>query len=425
MDKLVIQGGTRLEGVVNISGAKNAALPLLCASLLTEETLTLSHLPVLQDIRTLTRILTGMGVTATPVDSNTLSLCAKSITEPVAPYELVKTMRASILVLGPLLARYGEASVSLPGGCAIGLRPVDLHIKALQAMGAEIRIEHGYIHAHIPHASRRLQGAHICFDQVTVTGTENIIMAAALAEGETFIENAAREPEVTDLIHCLQAMGANIEGVGTDRLKITGVTALGGATHRVMPDRIEAGTFMVAAAATRGHVILKGVEPSHMGAIIEKLREASTHIEVNADAHEITVHHEGAIKPVSLRTAPFPAFPTDMQAQFLTLNTLAAGTSTIVETIFENRFMHVQELQRLGARIEVNGNTAIIEGVPTLRGAQVMATDLRASACLVIAGLVAEGTTEIHRVYHLDRGYDRIEAKLNPLGARISREREA
>ncbi len=258
-----------------------------------------------------------------------------------------------------------------------------------------------------------------------MTGTENIVMAAALAEGETFIENAAREPEVTDLIHCLQTMGAKIEGIGTDRLKVTGVHTLGGANHRVMPDRIEAGTFMVAAAATRGHVVLKGVEPHHMGAIIEKLREASTRVEVNVDAHEITVHHEGPIKPVSLRTAPFPAFPTDMQAQFLTLNTLATGTSTIVETIFENRFMHVQELQRLGASIEVNGNTAIIEGVSRLKGAQVMATDLRASACLVIAGLVAEGTTEIHRVYHLDRGYDRIEAKLNPLGAQISREKEA
>lgn len=422
VDKLVIQGGARLEGRVQVSGAKNAALPLMCAALLSEEPLILTHLPVLRDIRTLSRILMGMGVEAENLDEHSLRLSAKTITQPVAPYELVKTMRASILVLGPLLARQGEASVSLPGGCAIGLRPVDLHIKALQAMGALIHIDQGYIHAGLPKGQRRLKGAHICFDQVTVTGTENILMAAVLAEGETLIENAAREPEVTDLANCLQAMGAQIEGVGTDQLRITGVERLHGTTHRVMPDRIEAGTFMVAAAATRGHVVLKGADPMHMGAIIEKLREAGTQIVVHHD--EITVHHEGPIRPVSLRTAPFPAFPTDMQAQFLTLNTISSGTAKVVETIFENRFMHVQELQRLGANIEVNGNTAVITGIHHLTGAQVMATDLRASACLVIAGLIAEGTTEIHRVYHLDRGYDRIEAKLNPLGARITREFE-
>jgi UDP-N-acetylglucosamine 1-carboxyvinyltransferase len=425
VDKLVIQGGSRLEGNIAISGAKNAALPLMCAALLTEEPLTLSHLPALRDIRTLTRILEWMGVQAESIDTHTLRLSAAHIREPLAPYDLVKTMRASILVLGPLLARFGEASVSLPGGCAIGLRPVDLHIKALQAMGATIQIEQGYIHAKLsPSADgeRRLKGAHICFDQVTVTGTENIVMAATLAEGETIIENAAREPEITDLVHCLRAMGADIEGIGTDCLRVKGVKALGGTTHRVMPDRIEAGTFMVAASATRGHLRLEGIEAAHLGNVIEKLKEAGSHIQIEENA--LTISHEGKLHPVSLRTAPFPGFPTDMQAQLLALNTIAEGTSTIVETIFENRFMHVQELQRLGARIDVSGHTAIVEGVTHLTGAHVMATDLRASACLVIAGLVAQGQTEIHRVYHLDRGYDRIEAKLSAVGAHIWREHE-
>jgi UDP-N-acetylglucosamine 1-carboxyvinyltransferase len=415
MDKLLIEGGAALAGEVRVSGAKNAALPILCASLLSAEPLTLTNVPRLNDVRTMQTLLAQMGVRVDDGTPGTIALDAGRIDWPLAPYELVKTMRASILALGPLLARTGEARVSLPGGCAIGLRPVDQHVKGLQAMGAEIDLTHGYINAR----ARRLTGVHFGFDVVTVTGTENLMMAATLAEGVTTLENAAREPEIVDLARCLTAMGARITGAGTGCVRIEGVASLHGARHAVMPDRIETGTFVAAAAATGGDVAVRGADPASLGAVIDKLREAN--VDVAADGDVLRVRRNGALRAANVRTAPFPAFPTDMQAQFMALATRADGASVITETIFENRMMHVQELVRLGADIEVEGNTAVVRGVPKLTGANVMATDLRASACLVIAGLVAEGSTTIDRIYHLDRGYERIEDKLSGLGARIRR----
>ena len=417
MDKLVIDGGISLKGDVAISGAKNAALPILTAALLTDEPLHVDNVPHLRDVSTMLNLLMQMGVTTMLDDKGGVELRAAKITEPVAPYELVKTMRASVLVLGPLVARLGEARVSLPGGCAIGLRPVDQHLKGLQAMGATIEMSQGYMIAR----AERLKGARICMDIITVTGTENLMMAAALADGTTVIENAAREPEVIDLAACLISMGAKISGAGTDVITIEGVERLHGARHSVMPDRIETGTFLVAAAVTGGDVRLTGARPKTLDAVLDKLREAGVHIETGDDW--IHVKANGALKAVNLRTSPYPAFPTDMQAQFMALNCVAQGTARVVETIFENRFMHVQEMQRLGADIAVEGNTAVIKGVPALNGATVMATDLRASASLVISGLVARGTTTVERIYHLDRGYERIEEKLSRLGARIRRER--
>ena len=414
MDKLVIEGGARLAGSVPVSGAKNAALPILCASLLTAEPLRLANVPRLNDVRTMRTLLAQMGV-AHDAGASSLALSAEHIEWPLAPYELVKTMRASILVLGPLLARCREARVSLPGGCAIGLRPVDLHVKGLAAMGADIDLEHGYIAAR----TKRLKGTRFVFDMVTVTGTENLMMAATLAEGQTVLENAAREPEVVDLARCLAAMGARITGAGTDRVVIEGVDTLHGASHAIMPDRIEAGTFAAAAAASGGDVTLEGNLAGALDAVVEKLREAGAAVDTLDGA--LRVRREGPMRAFNLRTAPFPGFPTDMQAQMMALATRAAGTSVVTETIFENRMMHVQELKRLGADIEVEGNAAIVRGVPHLAGANVMATDLRASACLVIAGLVAQGETTIDRIYHLDRGYERIEDKLGALGARIRR----
>jgi UDP-N-acetylglucosamine 1-carboxyvinyltransferase len=414
MDKLVVSGGARLAGAVPVSGAKNAALPILCAALLTPEPLRLTNVPQLNDVRTMRSLLAQMGV-GLDADGHRLALSAARLDWPLAPYELVKTMRASILVLGPLLARCREARVSLPGGCAIGLRPVDQHVKGLVAMGAEIDLEHGYIAAR----TTRLKGTRYVFDMVTVTGTENLMMAATLAEGRTVLENAAREPEVVDLARCLASMGARIAGAGTDRIVIEGVDALHGATHAIMPDRIEAGTFAAAAAATGGDVTLEGDLTDALDAVVEKLRESGARVDMIDGA--LRVRREGPIAAFNLRTAPFPAFPTDMQAQMMALATVAQGTSVITETIFENRMMHVQELKRLGADIEVEGNAAIVRGVPRLAGANVMATDLRASACLVIAGLIADGETTIDRIYHLDRGYERIEDKLSSLGARIRR----
>ncbi|HXC40067.1 MAG TPA: UDP-N-acetylglucosamine 1-carboxyvinyltransferase [Burkholderiales bacterium] len=415
MDKLVIEGGVPLKGEIRISGAKNAALPLMCASLLSAEPLTLSNVPHLSDVTTMLRLIGKMGVKVSLDDRIGVQLDASSITEPVADYDLVKTMRASILVLGPLLARCGHARVSLPGGCAIGARPVDQHIKGLEAMGAEIKVEQGYITA----TARRLRGARIVTDLVTVTGTENLMMAASLAEGTTVLENSAREPEVTDLAACLNAMGAKISGAGTDVISIEGVERLHGAAHRIMPDRIETGTFLAAAAATGGSVRLLNTEGGILDAVLEKLREAGARIETGPG--EIQLHMDMRPKSVNLRTAPYPAFPTDMQGQFMALNAAAEGTATIIETIFENRFMHAPELHRLGAEIEIAGNTAVVRGVSKLQGAKVMATDLRASASLVIAGLVAEGETTIDRIYHLDRGYECIEEKLTKLGACIRR----
>ena len=414
MDKLTIEGGHRLEGEVRASGAKNAALPILCAALLTEEALTLTNVPSLNDVRTMETLLAQMGVSFDMGTPGSVRLEAGRIGWPLAPYELVKTMRASILALGPLLARCGEARVSLPGGCAIGLRPVDQHVKGLQAMGAAIDVEHGYINA-----TGRLKGARFVFDMATVTGTENLLMAATLADGTTILENAAREPEVVDLARCLTAMGARIGGAGTDRITVEGVRTLHGATHAIMPDRIETGTFLAAVAATGGRAAVTGTQPDALDAVIAKLREAGAAIAVDGDV--IRVERSGPLVAANVRTAPHPGFPTDMQAQFMALATRAEGTSVITETIFENRMMHVQELKRLGADIEVEGNTAIVRGVAKLTGADVMATDLRASACLVIAGLVAEGRTTIDRIYHLDRGYERIEEKLSDLGARIAR----
>ncbi|MEO6565297.1 MAG: UDP-N-acetylglucosamine 1-carboxyvinyltransferase [Casimicrobiaceae bacterium] len=414
MDKLRIKGGTPLAGEVRASGAKNAALPILCAALLTPEPLHLTNVPQLNDVGTMKALLTQMGVRLDARKAGVVTLEAASIDWPLAPYELVKTMRASILVLGPLLARCGEARVSLPGGCAIGLRPVDQHVKGLTAMGAAIDIEHGYINAR-----GRLRGARIVFDMVTVTGTENLLMAATLAEGTTVLENAAREPEVIDLAQCLVSMGASITGAGTDRITIEGVARLHGATHTIMPDRIETGTFLAAVAAAGGDVHVTGTQPDSLASVMDKLREAGADIAIDGDV--IHVRRDGPLQSVNLRTVPHPGFPTDMQAQFMALVTRASGTAVITETIFENRMMHVQELRRLGADIEVEGSTAVVKGVAKLTGADVMATDLRASACLVIAGLVAEGATTIDRIYHLDRGYERIEEKLMGLGAHIER----
>jgi UDP-N-acetylglucosamine 1-carboxyvinyltransferase len=414
MDKLAITGGVELQGEVRVSGAKNAALPILCAALLTSEPLVLTNVPKLNDVRTMRSLLAQMGVRAEG-NGGALTLSAATIDWPLAPYEMVKTMRASILALGPLLARCGEARVSLPGGCAIGLRPVDQHIKGLQAMGAEIDLDHGYIDA----KARRLAGANFVFDVVTVTGTENLVMAATLAAGTTVLDNAAREPEVVDLADCLNAMGARITGAGTDRIVIEGVSRLSGATHAVMPDRIETGTFLVAAAATGGDVALTGARPDTLGAVLDKLAEAG--VAATIDGSTIRIKRNGTLRSVSMRTAPYPGFPTDMQAQLMALMTVADDAAMITETIFENRMMHVQELKRLGAAIEVEGNTAIVRGAQKLTAANVMATDLRASAGLVIAGLIAEGETVIDRIYHLDRGYERIEDKLSALGARIRR----
>ena len=414
MQKLAIQGGVPLHGDVRISGAKNAALPILCASLLTGDSLQLGNVPDLNDVATMRKLLQQMGVKI-EANGNQVVLSAAQIDKLEAPYDMVKTMRAAILVLGPLVARFGEARVSLPGGCAIGSRPVDLHIKGLQAMGAEIHIEHGYIHA----KAKRLKGARICFDLVSVTGTENLMMAATLADGVTVLENAAREPEVVDLAHCLIAMGAKIEGAGSDTVTITGVEKLHGASHRVMPDRIESGTFLVAAAAAGGSITLTDTRADILDNVLEKLQEAGATIQV-ADG-TISLQMNRRPRAVNVRTAPYPAFPTDMQAQFMALNAVAEGSAMVVETIFENRFMHVQELRRLGAQIDVEGNTAVIKGCAQLEGAAIMATDLRASACLVIAGLVAQGETVIDRIYHLDRGYEHIEAKLSALGAQIRR----
>ena len=416
----MIEGGFPLNGEINISGAKNAALPILCAALLAEAPLKLCHVPVLRDVGTTQQLLAHMGVVVTDHGDNCVTLDAGNITSHEAPYEMVKTMRASILVLGPLLARFGHARVSLPGGCAIGSRPVDLHIKGLQAMGAEIHIEHGYIEAtteHLP--NKRLQGARIFMDIVTVTGTENLMMAAALADGTTYLENAAREPEVIDLAECLIKMGAKIEGAGTDVITVHGVERLQGTQHDIVCDRIEAGTYLVAAAMAGGSITLNNARADLLDAVIEKLREAGAKIEHTDNT--ISIQSDGKLKSVSVRTAPHPAFPTDMQAQFMALNTIATGAATVIETIFENRFMHVQEMQRLGAEIEVEGNTAIVRGVEYLDGATVMATDLRASASLVLAGLVARGETTIERIYHIDRGYERIEEKLTKVGARIKR----
>ncbi|MBK9593837.1 MAG: UDP-N-acetylglucosamine 1-carboxyvinyltransferase [Rhodocyclales bacterium] len=415
MDKLLIEGGVPLAGEVSISGAKNAALPLLCAALLTDQPLYLSNVPHLNDVSTMLRLLVQMGVDVTLDEKNSLVLDAGGLDKPEAPYDMVKTMRAAILTLGPLLARTGRARVSLPGGCAIGARPVDIHIRGLQAMGAEIRVEHGYILAQ----AERLRGARIFCDLVTVTGTENLMMAAALADGVTVIENAAREPEVADLARCLNSMGARVSGAGSDVVTIEGVERLSGAQHRIMPDRIETGTFLVAVAAAGGRVRLNGTHCGILDAVVEKLREAGARIDCHRDSIEIEAG--GALNAVSLRTAPYPAFPTDMQAQFMAMNCVARGAAVVTETIFENRFMHAQELRRLGADIEISGNTAVVKGVPRLDGATVMATDLRASACLVVAGLVARGETLIDRIYHLDRGYEHIEEKLSQLGARIRR----
>ena len=416
MDKLKIRGGRALEGEVRVSGAKNAALPIMCAALLTGEPLRLSNVPRLMDVATMARLLAQMGVEVERSDE-AMVLRAGEIRDPTAPYELVKTMRASVLVLGPLLARCGRAKVSLPGGCAIGLRPVDQHVKGLQAMGATISIEHGYMHAE----ARRLRGARIVMDMVTVTGTENLMMAGSLAEGTTLIENAAREPEVVDLARCLEAMGARIEGAGSDAIRIEGVASLGGASHRVMPDRIETGTYLAAVTATGGKVRLLGAAPDTLDATLEKLREAGARVSVpKGDLH---IEADGRPRSVSVRTAPYPGFATDMQAQFMALAAIANGTAVITETIFENRFMHALELQRLGAEIAIQGNSAVVSGVPQLQGAAVMATDLRASAGLVIAGLVAEGETVVDRIYHLDRGYEALEKKLAALGARVERVR--
>ena len=417
MDKLLIQGGTPLSGEVAMSGAKNAALPILCACLLTADPLNLKNVPHLNDISTMLRLIGQMGVEVTMDGNDGLILDSRGLNNPTAPYDMVKTMRASILVLGPLLARCDEAKVSLPGGCAIGARPVDQHIKGLQAMGAEIHVENGYVHA----KASRLKGARIVTDMVTVTGTENLMMAAVLADGETIIENAAREPEVVDLANCLMAMGARISGAGTDSIRIQGVERLHGATHSIMPDRIETGTYLCAAAATGGNVRLTRTSASYLDAVIAKLRE--TGCEVTSENDAIMLKAPQRLKAVGIRTEPYPAFPTDMQAQFMAINCVADGTAVVRETIFENRFMHAVELVRLGADIKIEGNNALVTGVPHLDGATVMATDLRASASLVIAGLVAQGETLVERIYHLDRGYERIEEKLIKLGASVRRVR--
>ena len=416
MDKLQVGGGVPLEGEVRVSGAKNAALPILAATLLASEPVAIGNVPHLQDVTTMIELLGRMGATVTVDERMNIEVDASTLRQPVAPYDLVKTMRASILVLGPLLARFGEADVSLPGGCAIGARPVNIHVAGLQAMGAEISIENGYIRAR----ASRLRGARLVLDTVTVTGTENLMMAATLADGRTVIENAAREPEVVDLADCLNALGAKVRGAGTDTLVIDGVERLHGGSHRVLPDRIEAGTYLVAGAITSGRVHLKQVAPEHLEAVLAKLREAGATVTSGADWIELDMRGRRP-RAIDLRTAPYPAFPTDMQAQFAALDTIADGVGTIIETIFENRFMHMLEMRRLGAEIRLEGNTAIIKGVPKLQAAPVMATDLRASASLVLAGLVAEGRTVIDRIYHIDRGYEAIEEKLSALGADIKR----
>ena len=419
MNKLMINGGVTLGGDVRISGAKNAVLPILAATLLADGPATIENVPHLHDVTTTVELLGCMGVRVSLDEKLSVEVDCSTIENHTAPYHLVKTMRSSILVLGPLLARYGEAEVSLPGGCAIGSRPVDLHIKGLQDMGAEIDVSNGYIHAR----AKRLKGARLVMDIVTVTGTENLMMAAALADGITIIENAAREPEIVDLADFINAMGGKISGAGTDTITIEGVETLHGTRYRVLPDRIETGTYLVAAAITGGSIMVKDTAPHLLDAVTEKLREAGAKIEIGEDW--ISLDMEGRRpKAVNIRTAPYPAFPTDMQAQFAALNTIAEGTATVVETIFENRFMHVQELKRMGADIEVEGNTAIIRGVDKLTSAPVMATDLRASASLIIAGLVASGETEVQRIYHIDRGYENIEEKLSLLGAKIRRAHE-
>ncbi len=416
MDKLIINGGATLEGEIRISGAKNAVLPIMASTLLADSPVMIRNIPHLHDVTTTMELLGHMGVHLTVNEKMDIEVDARSINSLYAPYELVRTMRSSILVLGPMLARFGRADVSLPGGCAIGSRPVNLHIKGLQAMGANIEVENGYIKARVD----RLKGARLVMDVVTVTGTENLMMAATLADGITVIENAAREPEVTDLAICLNQMGAKITGAGTDKIEIEGVERLSGTDYRVLPDRIEAGSYLVAGAITGGHVKVKDTRPETMDAVLQTLREAGAEITVGDDWIELDMHNRRP-KAVNVHTAPYPAFPTDMQAQFTALNVVAEGTGTITETVFENRFMHVQEMQRMGASIRLEGNTAISTGVEKLAGAPVMATDLRASASLVLAGLVAEGETTIDRIYHIDRGYERIEEKLAQLGADIRR----
>ncbi|HEX7117061.1 MAG TPA: UDP-N-acetylglucosamine 1-carboxyvinyltransferase [Steroidobacter sp.] len=416
MDKLHIRGGVPLEGDVRISGAKNAALPILAATLLADGPASIGNVPHLRDVTTMIELLGRMGVSVTIADKMRVEVDSSTLREPIAPYELVRTMRASIVVLGPLLARFGRADVSLPGGCAIGARPVNIHVAGLQALGAEIQIENGYIRAR----ADRLKGTRLVLETVTVTGTENLLMAATLAEGETVIENAAREPEVVDLAEFLNAMGARIRGAGTDTIVVEGVERLRGTSYDVLPDRIEAGTYLVAGAITGGHVRVKSARPDHLDAVLAKLREAGAQLNIGDTWIELDMRNRRP-KAVDIRTAPYPAFPTDMQAQFAALNTVAEGAGAVTETIFENRFMHMLEMRRLGADIRIEGNTALIRGVPKLTAAPVMATDLRASASLVLAGLVAEGVTEIHRIYHIDRGYECIEEKLAQLGAEIKR----
>ena len=418
MDKLIIRGGKPLMGDVVISGAKNAALPIMAATLLATDHVTVSNVPHLNDVTTMMELLGQLGARLVVDEKMNVLVDANHVNEFVAPYELVKTMRASILVLGPLLARFGQADVSLPGGCAIGSRPVDLHLKALKAMGAEIVVKNGYIKARCKEG--RLQGKTLVFDKITVTGTENILMAAVLAEGKTVIKNAAREPEIVDLANFLIQMGARISGAGTHTIEVEGVEALGGGSYSVMPDRIEAGTYLAAAAATRGHVTVRRVKPDNLLSMLCKFEEAGAHLAIGEDW--VSLDMQG-LRPqaVDITTAPYPGFPTDMQAQFMALNAVADGASSVIETIFENRFMHVQELQRMGAKIRLNGNTAMISGVEHLTGAPVMATDLRASASLIVAALAAEGETTIERIYHMDRGYERIEEKLSMLGADIRR----
>lgn len=418
MDKLIITGGAPLDGEIRISGAKNAALPILAATLLADTPVTVRNLPHLHDITTMIELFGRMGVEPVINEKLDVEVDATTIKTLVAPYELVKTMRASILVLGPMVARFGQAEVALPGGCAIGSRPVDLHIRGLEAMGAIIDVDGGYIKARAPEGG--LRGAHFCFDTVSVTGTENILMAATLANGRSVLENAAREPEVVDLANMLIAMGAQIQGAGTSTITVDGVKRLGGGSYAVMPDRIETGTFLVAAAASRGRVKLKDTDPTILEAVLLKLQEAGAEITTGEDWIELDMKGKRP-KAVNVRTAPYPAFPTDMQAQFIAMNAVAEGTGTVIETIFENRFMHVQEMQRMGAHIQIEGNTAIVTGVPRLKAAPVMATDLRASASLVIAALVADGDTLIDRIYHIDRGYECIEEKLQLLGAKIRR----
>jgi UDP-N-acetylglucosamine 1-carboxyvinyltransferase len=418
MDKLIITGGAPLDGEIRISGAKNAALPILAATLLADTPVTVRNLPHLHDITTMIELFGRMGVEPVINEKLDVEVDATTIKTLVAPYELVKTMRASILVLGPMVARFGQAEVALPGGCAIGSRPVDLHIRGLEAMGAIIDVDGGYIKARAPEGG--LRGAHFCFDTVSVTGTENILMAATLANGRSVLENAAREPEVVDLANMLIAMGAQIQGAGTSTITVDGVKRLGGGSYAVMPDRIETGTFLVAAAASRGRVKLKDTDPTNLEAVLLKLQEAGAEITTGEDWIELDMKGKRP-KAVNVRTAPYPAFPTDMQAQFIAMNAVAEGTGTVIETIFENRFMHVQEMQRMGAHIQIEGNTAIVTGVPRLKAAPVMATDLRASASLVIAALVADGDTLIDRIYHIDRGYECIEEKLQLLGAKIRR----